>query len=148
VWTVVGDPPTRQLVPLDTHPDVGAVRRTLAGLRTVDRESFPGPALSAARAAMSGHQEPPGGAQLIVYITDDEDDTHLRGDALDKLLQTIAGAPVPVEWVSLAPGGGCATGKTGERIARTSGGRCVDASSSQVSELRDDVARAGTGNTR
>jgi hypothetical protein len=148
VWTVVGDPPTRQLVPLDTHPDVGAVRRTIAGLRTVDRESFPGPALSAARAAMTGHQKPPGGAQLIVYITDDEDDTHLKDDALDKLLRTIAGDPVPVEWVSLATGGGCATGKTGERIARISGGRCLDASSSQVSELRDDVARAGTGNTR
>lgn len=148
VWTVVGDPPTHQLVPLDTHPDVGAVRRTVSGVRTVDRESFPGPALSAALSAMTDPQKPSGGAQLIVYITDDEDDNHLAGKVLDNLLHTIGADPVPVEWVSLAAGGGCATGKTGDRIARTSGGRCLDASSSQVSELRDDVARAGTGNTR
>ncbi|SFF44725.1 extracellular solute-binding protein [Actinacidiphila alni] len=148
VWTVVGDPPTptHRLVPLDTHKDVGAVRRAVAGARTVDRESFPGAALTAALSELTGSHTSSGGAQLIVYVTDDEDDNHLKGRALDDLLRTVGADSVPVEWVSLAAGGGCAAGRTGDRIARASGGRCLDASSTQVSELRDDVARVGTGN--
>jgi hypothetical protein len=147
VWTVAGDPPTRQLVPLAPHTDVGAVRRTVAGARTVDHESFPGPALTAALAQMTDSQKASSGARLIVYITDDEDDDHLAGRALTDLLHALTASQVPVEWVSLAPGGGCAAGRTGARIAKAGGGRCLDASSSQVSELRDDVARVGTGNT-
>ncbi|MFF7193131.1 substrate-binding domain-containing protein [Streptomyces sp. NPDC008079] len=148
VWTVVDKPPTQQLVPLGRHSDLAGIRREVKATKLVDEESYPGPALDAALTEMTEHQKATGGAQLIVYITDDEDDEHFKGRDLPDLLARIAARPVPVEWVSLAPGGGCAAGSVGAQIARTSGGRCLNASSSQVSELRDDVARAGTGNAR
>nr|WP_223188065.1 VWA domain-containing protein [Streptomyces sp. CBMA29] len=148
VWTVVGTPPTRQLVPLGRHSDLAGIRGKVKATKLVDEESYPGPALDAALTEMTERQKATSGAQLIVYITDDEDDGHFSGRDLPDLLARIAARPVPVEWVSLAPGGGCAAGSVGAQIAKTSGGRCLNASSSQVSELRDDVARAGTGNAR
>lgn len=150
VWTVVDkDPATRQLVPLGTHSaaDTAAVRSKVAGVKTLDKESYPAPALDAAVAEMTSRHKTSTGAQLIVYITDDEDDEHLDDRNLPPLLAGLKQHQVPVEWVSLASGGGCAKDKDGARIALNSGGRCLDASSSQVSELRDDVARVGTGAT-
>jgi hypothetical protein len=149
VWAVAGASPTHKvLVPLGRHQDPSAARAALAAAQTVNGEANPGASLSDALAALKGGRTN-GQPQLIVYLTDGEDDVHLRDGILNSVLNAAGGDGIPVDWVSLV-GGSCTPGtdKPGLGLTVRSGGRCLDASSSLASQLRDEVARVGTGDAQ
>lgn len=139
-------PPVHPLLTLGTHKNRDEAKRTVGSARIEDNEADPYRALSDAVTAMKAEDEgDESRPRLIVFVTDDEDNTHLTsGDRLEGLLTTLRQAGVPVVMASLDVGG-CAKGRPDERIAAASGGRCLDASGDLIAGLRDEVARAGTG---
>jgi hypothetical protein len=134
------------VVRLAAHDDPAAVRATLARADIAGREADPGAALSQALGEMRTLGKD-GRPQLIVLVTDEEDDNHISGDVLTQVLDTARADRIPVDWVSLATGG-CDGAKQGPRVAEAAGGHCIGLTGNQASELRDDVARVGTGDTQ
>ncbi|GAA3500425.1 hypothetical protein GCM10019016_075310 [Streptomyces prasinosporus] len=144
VWTVAGpgDRPYGTLLPLDRHRRADA-EYAVGTARVRDAEADPHAALLAALDEMTarGDDHRP---QLIVHITDGEDDDRLTGDRLDEVLARVRTADVPVTAVSLRSGG-CGQDRPDRRIADVSGGRCLDAGDDLGAALHDEVARTGTG---
>jgi hypothetical protein len=149
VWAVVGrHPATSDLVPLARYPDPAVPRAALAAADPGDDQAAPADALTRALSKLTSqpaNKQP----QLIVYVTDEEDDNYLAGKALKGVLDAVGADGIPVDWVSLASGG-CTTGngKPGPVLAAKSSGRCLEASSGLASALRAEVARVGTGDAR
>jgi hypothetical protein len=145
VWAVhgVGDRTHTGLLPFSTH-ERAAAEQALDGGRWRDAEADPAAALGDALTYMerrgAGDERP----QLIVYLTDGEDDTRLAGRALEDLLDRAGGAGVPVVMVSLNSAG-CDRGRPATRIAEAARGRCLDAGDDLVPALHDEVARTGRG---
>ncbi|MFB6848144.1 substrate-binding domain-containing protein [Streptomyces sp. NPDC056373] len=97
-------------------------------------------ALAFMRERGAGDERP----QLIVYLTDGEDDNRLAGDRLREVEDRARESGVPVAMVMLKSGG-CDRGRPGTRVAEAAQGRCLDAGDDLVPALRDEVARIGTG---
>ncbi|MFH9005560.1 caspase family protein [Streptomyces afghaniensis] len=146
VWAVHGLKGGRthtDLLDFGTH-DRRDAERALDAARVRNAEADPSAALLDALAFMreraAGDERP----QLIVYLTDGEDDNRLTGDGLEKVVERARSAGVPVAMVTLNSGA-CDRDRPGTRIAEAGRGRCLDAGDDLVPALRDEVARTGTG---
>ncbi|MFF7795236.1 caspase family protein [Streptomyces sp. NPDC007991] len=117
--------------------------RSLGAARVRDAEADPSAALRDALAFMR-ERGADGRPQLIVYLTDGEDDNRLTGDGLRKVVDSAGAAGVPVAMVTLK-NGACDRDRPGTLIADAGRGRCLDAGDDLVPALRDEVARTGTG---
>jgi Mg-chelatase subunit ChlD len=139
----VGGRTHTELLRFTTHERADAERH-LDAARWRDAEADPAAALLDALEFMAergaGDERP----QLIVYLTDGEDDNRLTGRALQDVLDRAGGAGVPVAMVSLTSSG-CDQGRPATRIAEAGRGRCLDAGDDLVPALHDEVARTGTG---
>lgn len=145
VWAVhgTGDRTHTELLPFGTH-ERSAAEHALDKAEVRDAEADPSGALRDALEFMrergSGDERP----QLIVHLTDGEDDGRLAGKALDDVLDRARDAGVPVAMVSLSSSG-CDQGRPAPRIAETGRGRCLDVGDDLVPALHDEVARTGMG---
>ncbi|MFH9061277.1 substrate-binding domain-containing protein [Streptomyces coeruleorubidus] len=145
VWAVHGlkGRTHTDLLPFGTHARRDA-ERALNAARVRDAEADPSAALMDALAFMrergAGDERP----QLIVYLTDGEDDNRLAGDGLERVVDRARTAGVPVAMVTLK-NGACDRDRPGTRIAEAGRGRCLDAGDDLVPALRDEVARTGRG---
>ncbi|MFF5310175.1 substrate-binding domain-containing protein [Streptomyces massasporeus] len=144
VWAVhgTGDRTHTALLPFGTH-ERSAAERALDKAEVRDAEADPAGALRDALEFMRerGTDERP---QLIVYLTDGEDDGRLTGKALEDVLDRARGAGAPVAMVSLSSSG-CDQGRPAPRVAEAGRGRCLDVGDDLVPALHDEVARTGTG---
>ncbi|MFF4907705.1 substrate-binding domain-containing protein [Streptomyces sp. NPDC001260] len=147
IWTVsgLGERPYATLLPFD-HYTRKAAEQAVDGARFRDAEADPPAALTAALDEMHRRGTDDHRPELIVYITDDEDDGRLTGAALDDVLNKARAGKgrVPVTMVSLVSGG-CDRGRPDALISAASGGRCLDADDDLGTGLTDEVARTGTG---
>ncbi|MEZ3180167.1 substrate-binding domain-containing protein [Streptomyces pimonensis] len=145
VWAVAGtgDRPYGTLLRLGPHGRADAERALDTGARVRDAEADPHAALLAALDEMEerGDDRRP---QLIVHITDGEDNDRLTGERLVDVLDGARASGVPVTVVSLQSGG-CDPDRPDRRIADVSGGRCLDTGDDLGAALYDEVARTGTG---
>lgn len=145
VWAVhgTGDRTHTELLKFGTHGRREA-EDSLDAAEVRDAEADPRGALLDALAFMrergSGDDRP----QLIVYLTDGEDDGRLNGKALKEVLDRAGGAGVPVTMVSLSSSG-CDQDSPATHIAEAGRGRCLDTGDDLVPALHDEVARTGTG---
>ncbi|MFG2130984.1 caspase family protein [Streptomyces sp. NPDC048751] len=151
VWTVSGTTGERhdEVLAFGPHQQRAEAERVLDPRRTKvrDAEADPHAALLDAFADMQARGADDDGPQLIVFLTDDEDNNRLTGRNLDQVLakaREAGKAGVSVVMVSL-DSGACDRGRADARIADASGGRCLDASDDLGADLHDEVARAGTG---
>ncbi|MET9958402.1 substrate-binding domain-containing protein [Streptomyces sp. NPDC006326] len=148
IWAVAAEPasglPYSEVLAFGTHPREEA-QRALAAARVKDQEADPYRALVAAVEDMKRHRPDDRRPQLIVYLTDDEDNNRMTEDGrLNGLLRSLGEAKIPVVMASL-DSGGCDKGKPDEAVSEASGGRCLDTKGDLVARLRDEVARTGTG---
>ncbi|MGW6544618.1 substrate-binding domain-containing protein [Streptomyces massasporeus] len=144
VWAVhgTGDRTHTTLLPFGTH-ERPAAEQSLDKAEVRDAEADPAGALRDALEFMRerGTDERP---QLIVYLTDGEDDGRLTGKALEDVVDRARGAGAPVAMVSLSSSG-CDQGRPAPRIAEAGRGRCLDVGDDLVPALHDEVARTGMG---
>ncbi|MEW2808560.1 caspase family protein [Streptomyces massasporeus] len=132
-----------ELLPFGTHSRKKAEGALdAAGVR--DAEADPPAALLEALAFMRERGADDERPQLIVYLTDGEDDTRLTGDRLKQVVERAGTAGVPVAMVTLNSGA-CDNGRPGTLIAEAGRGRCLDAGDDLVPALHDEVARVGSG---
>ncbi|MFF3659628.1 caspase family protein [Streptomyces olivochromogenes] len=146
VWSVAspGRGPYTELLPFGPHKRRDA-ERALDRAAVKDAEADPYGALKAALDTMDRKGRDDDRPELIVFLTDDEDDNHLTAKGhLDELLFLARTKGVPVVMAAL-DSGGCAKGRPDQRISDASGGRCLDTKGDLVAGLRDEVARTGTG---
>ncbi|MFI9821105.1 substrate-binding domain-containing protein [Streptomyces sp. NPDC052013] len=145
VWSVAGtgDRTHETLLPLASHRRADAERTVGSGARVRDAEADPGAALLAAFAELERRGDDRR-RQLIVHITDGEDNTRLTGGRLERVLDAARETGVPVTVVSLQSGG-CDAGRADRQVADASGGRCLDSGDDLGAALHDEVARTGTG---
>lgn len=146
VWSVAspGGGPYAELLRFGPHKRRDA-ERALDRAAVQDAEADPYGALKAALDTMARKGKDDERPELIVYLTDDEDNNHLTAkDHLDELLTSARTKGVPVVMAAL-DSGGCAKGRPDQRISDASGGRCLDTKGDLVAGLRDEVARTGTG---
>ncbi len=132
-----------ELLPFGTHPRKDAERALDTG-KVRDAEADPPAALLDALTFMRERGADDERPQLIVYLTDGEDDTRLTGDRLKQVVDRAGTAGVPVAMVTLNSGA-CDSGRPGKLIAEAGRGRCLDAGDDLVPGLRDEVARIGMG---
>ncbi|MER7403348.1 caspase family protein [Streptomyces sp. NPDC000070] len=118
--------------------------RALDAARVRDAQAHPSAALLDALAFMRERGTDDERPQLIVYLTDGEDDNRLTGDGLKQVVERARTAGVPVAMVTLK-NGACDRNRPGTQIAEAGRGRCLDAGDDLVPTLRDEVARTGTG---
>ncbi|GGX73902.1 VWA domain-containing protein [Streptomyces minutiscleroticus] len=148
VWAVAdqpgGDHAHSVLLSMGRHTREEAERTLDRHARVHDAEADPYTALKAALGEMArrGAEDPR--PQLIVLVTDDEDDDRLRGARLTDLLDAAREGQVPVV-TAILEGGTCDRGEPDARLAEASGGRCLDTGDDLVAGLRDEVSRTGTG---
>ncbi|WDV53112.1 substrate-binding domain-containing protein [Streptomyces coeruleorubidus] len=145
VWAVhgLGGRTHTDLLPFGTHSRREA-ERALDAARVRDAEADPSAVLPEALEFMrergTGDERP----QLIVYLTDGEDDNRLTGGELKQVVDRARTAGVPLAMVTLK-NGACDRDRPGTQIAQAGRGRCLDAGDDLVPTLRDEVARTGTG---
>ncbi|MEU9233702.1 vWA domain-containing protein [Streptomyces subrutilus] len=149
LWAVAAAPGAplahQELLPFGRYRREDAQRAVDQRAQVKDVEADPYRALTAALDDMARRGADDDRPQLIVYITDDEDNNRLtEGGRLDTLRAYARDKKVPVVMASL-DSGGCDKGKPDAVLAEASGGRCLDTSTDLVAGLRDEVARAGTG---
>ncbi|MEU9305271.1 vWA domain-containing protein [Streptomyces sp. NPDC048269] len=149
VWAVAAAPGAplahQELLPFGRYRREDAERAIDQRAQIKDVEADPYRALVAALEDMSGRGADDERPQLIVYITDDEDNNRLvESGRLDGLRAYARDRKVPVVMASL-DSGGCDKGKPDAVISEASGGRCLDTRTDLVAGLRDEVARVGTG---
>lgn len=147
VWAVSGtsgDRPYETVLSFGPHPRKQAERDIDARARVRDAQADPHAALLAALDDMADRGADDERPQLVVYVSDGEDDNRLTGGALDDVLTRVHSARVPVATVSLKSGG-CDPDRPAARISTASGGRCLDADDDLGAGLADEVARTGTG---
>jgi hypothetical protein len=147
VWGVSGtsgDRPYETLLPFGPHTRKEAERAVDTRAHVRGAQADPHAALLAALDEMAERGTADDRPQLIVHITDGEDDTALTAGNLDDVLTRARSAKIPVATVSL-DSAGCDRTKPAARIATASGGRCLDAGDDLGAALTDEVARTGTG---
>lgn len=149
VWGVAGEPggsrPYGEVLPFGRHERQEAQHAIPASAQVKDLEADPYRALLAALEYMAQRGTDDHRPQLIVYITDDEDNNRLtEGGRLGDLLASVRAGRIPVVMASL-DSGGCDKGKPDAAVSEASGGRCLDTKGDLVARLRDEVARTGTG---
>lgn len=149
VWAVAAAPgaplPHQELLPFGRYRREEAERAIDQRAQVKDVEADPYRALTAALDDMARRGADDDRPQLIVYITDDEDNNRLtESGRLEGLRAYARDRKVPVVMASL-DSGGCDKGKPDAVISEASGGRCLDTRTDLVAGLRDEVARAGTG---
>ncbi|QNP70796.1 substrate-binding domain-containing protein [Streptomyces roseirectus] len=148
VWAVAGTSGANhaEVLPFKRHKR-GDAEKALSALQRAgvrDAEADPRGALRDALAFMRRQGTDTQLPQLIVYLTDDEDNSRLSGRDLDDLLGIARESGVPVTMVSLATGG-CEAGRADALISVASEGRCLDPGDDLAAALRDEVGRTGTG---
>ncbi len=145
VWAVhgTGDRTHTELLKFGTHKRSDAEDR-LDSAEVRDAEADPHGALLDALAFMRERGTGDDRPQLIVYLTDGEDDGRLRGEALEDVLERAGGAGVPVAMVSLSSSG-CDQDRPATAIAEAGRGRCLDTGDDLVPALHDEVAHVGSG---
>ncbi|MEU9176988.1 substrate-binding domain-containing protein [Streptomyces sp. NPDC048550] len=150
VWAVATEPGSSrvysEVLQFGKHRREEAQSAITAKAQVKDLEADPDKALVAALDYMRQHGTDGRGPQLIVYLTDDEDNNRFsEGGRLGALLLSArAERRIPVVMASL-DSAGCDKGKPDAAISEASGGRCLDTKSDLVARLRDEVARTGTG---
>ncbi|MEU5887926.1 caspase family protein [Streptomyces sp. NPDC047461] len=147
VWGVSGtsgDRPYETVLPFGPHTRKEAERAVDTRAEVRDAQADPHAALLAALDEMAERGTADDRPQLIVHITDGEDDTALTAGNLDDVLTRARSAKIPVATVSLASAG-CDPTAPAARIATASGGRCLDAGDDLGAALTDEVSRTGTG---
>ncbi|MCX4576355.1 VWA domain-containing protein [Streptomyces sp. NBC_01571] len=147
VWSVAspGSRPYGEILPFGRHKRQDAERAVDRGAVVQDAEADPYGALEAALDTMAGKGRDDNRPELIVFLTDDEDNNRLTAhDHVGELLKPLHDKGVPVVMAAL-DSGGCAKGSTDQRMSEASGGRCLDTRSDLVADLRNEVARTGTG---
>ncbi|MEU3778424.1 vWA domain-containing protein [Streptomyces sp. NPDC032472] len=149
VWGVATEPgggrAYSEVLSFGTHEREQARRTVDATAKVKDLEADPYQALVAALDDMARRGTDDHRPQLIVYLTDDEDNNRLtEGGRLSTLLATAREKKIPVVMASL-DSGGCDKGKPDAAVSEASGGRCLDTKGDLVARLRDEVARTGTG---
>ncbi|MHC3470151.1 substrate-binding domain-containing protein [Streptomyces sp. 7R007] len=146
VWAVAGTSgrPYTVLLEFGQHRRPEAESTIDGGAKVRDAEADPHAALLAALDDMAHRGADDDRPQLVVYVTDDEDDSRLTGAALRQVLARARSVKVPVTMVSLV-GGGCDRGRPDAGVSGASGGRCLDADDDLGTGLADEVARTGTG---
>ncbi|MER7465388.1 VWA domain-containing protein [Streptomyces sp. NPDC097981] len=149
VWGVAAEPgsprPYGEVLQFGKHRREEAQTTIAASAQVKDLEADPYRALVAALEFMGQRSTDDRRPQLIVYITDDEDNNRMtEGGRLGELLQTARDKKTPVVMASL-DSGGCDKGKPDAAVSEASGGRCLDTKGDLVARLRDEVARTGTG---
>ncbi|MFJ9643848.1 caspase family protein [Streptomyces sp. NPDC101206] len=149
VWGVATEPGAgraySEVLSFGTHEREQARRTVDATAKVQDRQADPYQALVAALDDMARRGTDDQHPQLIVYVTDDEDNDRLtEGGRLDVLLASVREKKIPVVMASL-DSGGCDKGKPDAAVSEASGGRCLDTRSDLGARLRDEVARTGTG---
>ncbi|MEV0413501.1 VWA domain-containing protein [Streptomyces sp. NPDC050448] len=149
VWAVATEPAGSraysEVLSFGKHRREEAQRTINANAQVKDLEADPYQALVAALDDMRRRGADDHRPQLIVYLTDDEDNNRLtEGGRLSDLLLSARDKKIPVVMASL-DSGGCDKGKPDAAVSEASGGRCLDTKSDLVARLRDEVARTGTG---
>ncbi|MEU0035299.1 caspase family protein [Streptomyces sp. NPDC006333] len=147
VWSVAspGSRPYGEILAFGRHQRKDAERAVDRGAVVQDAEADPYGAIEAALETMAGKGRDDNRPELIVFLTDDEDNNRLTAhDRVGKLLQPLHDKGVPVVMAAL-DSGGCAKGSPDQRMSEASGGRCLDTGSDLVADLRNEVARTGTG---
>ncbi|MEW2414637.1 VWA domain-containing protein [Streptomyces sp. NPDC046866] len=149
VWGVAAEPgggrAYSEVLSFGTHEREQARRTIDTAAKVKDLEADPYQALVAALDDMARRGTDDHHPQLIVYITDDEDNNRLtEGGRLGTLLALVRQKKIPVVMASL-DSGGCDKGKPDAAVSEASGGRCLDTKGDLVARLRDEVARTGTG---
>ncbi|MFI6804436.1 substrate-binding domain-containing protein [Streptomyces luteogriseus] len=145
VWAVhgTGGRTHTDLLPFGTH-ERSAAEQKLDKAEVRDAEADPPGALRDALQFMRERGADDERPQLIVYLTDGEDDGRLAGKALEDVLDRARGSGVPVAMVSLSSSG-CDQDRPATRIAEVGRGRCLDVGDDLVPALHDEVARTGMG---
>lgn len=148
VWAAATEPggarAHSEVLPFGRHGREDA-QRAIAAARVKDLESDPDRALAEALEEMGRRRTDDRRPQLVVYVTDDEDNGRMtQGGRLEALLRLVRDKQVPVVMASL-DGGGCDRGRPDAAVSEASGGRCLDTKGDLVALLRDEVARTGTG---
>ncbi|MEU4486190.1 substrate-binding domain-containing protein [Streptomyces purpurascens] len=133
-----------ELLPFGTHPREDAEQALDTG-KVRDAEADPPAALLDALTFMRERGADDERPQLIVYLTDGEDDTRLTGDRLKQVVDRAGTAGMPPVAMVTLNSGACDSGRPGTLIAEAGRGRCLDAGDDLVPALRDEVARIGTG---
>ncbi|MDQ0600330.1 Mg-chelatase subunit ChlD [Streptomyces canus] len=147
VWGVSGTSGDRRyetVLAFGPHTRKEAERAVDTRAEVRDAQADPHAALLAALDEMAERGTADDRPQLIVHITDGEDDTALTAGNLDDVLTRARSAKIPVATVSL-DSAGCDPTAPAARIAIASGGRCLDAGDDLGAALADEVARTGTG---
>ncbi|MFD8149416.1 caspase family protein [Streptomyces sp. NPDC059720] len=116
----------------------------LAGARWRDAEADPAAALKDALEFMRERGRGDDRPQLIVYLSDGEDDERLSGKALAEVEKQAGTAGVPVVMASLNSWG-CDRDRPARRIADAARGSCLDTGDDLVALLHDEVSRIGSG---
>ncbi|MDT0448051.1 VWA domain-containing protein [Streptomyces hesseae] len=160
VWGVASagsDAPYRDLLAFGTH---GSWSRAAAkpeqdkaaeAAKKVDdaepdlsKEADIGGALKAALEQMPQGTEDDGHPQLVVLLTDDEDNVRMNAARQDELVAAVAARKVPVVMVSF-DSGGCLKDRLDLRVAEASGGTCLDARGDLTRDLGAEVAQVAQG---
>ncbi|MFG2476698.1 caspase family protein [Streptomyces fagopyri] len=147
IWSVAspGSRPYTEILAFGPHRRQDAERAVDRGAVVQDAEADPYAALGAALDTMARKGRDDNRPELIVYLTDDEDNNRLTAhDHLGELLGPLHDKGVPVVMAALESGG-CAKGGVDLRMSEASGGRCLDTRGDLVADLRNEVARTGTG---
>ncbi|MEV6532052.1 VWA domain-containing protein [Streptomyces sp. NPDC051639] len=147
VWSVAspGSRPYGEILAFGPHERQEAERAVDRGAVVQDAEADPYGALRAALDTMARKGRDDSRPELIVFLTDDEDNNRLTAhDHIDELLGPLHDKGVPVVMAAL-DSGGCAKGSPDQRMSEASGGRCLDTGGDLVADLRNEVARTGTG---
>ncbi|WP_284574297.1 VWA domain-containing protein [Streptomyces sp. 2P-4] len=148
VWGVASDPRTgrhhTEVLPFGRHAQRADSQRAVAAAPVLDLEADPYRALTAAVDEMARRGTDDHRPQLVVFLTDGEDNGRLaESGRLDGLLQSARTKGVPVVMALLD--GVCDPEKPAAALAEASGGRCLDTRGDLVTRLREEVARTGTG---
>ncbi|MEG8276432.1 vWA domain-containing protein [Streptomyces sp. AHA2] len=145
VWAVHGTGRTTHTPLLGFGPHARTeAEDELDGARWRDAEADPAAAL---KDALEFMRERGGGddrPQLVVYLSDGEDDNRLTGKALAEVERQAGTAGVPVVMASLNSWG-CDRDRPARRIADAARGSCLDTGDDLVAVLHDEVSRIGSG---
>ncbi|MFI1968504.1 hypothetical protein BLA24_05485 [Streptomyces cinnamoneus] len=160
VWSVASagsGAPYRELLPFGTHgswsraADKSEQDKAAEAGRKVDdavpepsQEADIGGALREALNQMPRGDEDDGHPQLIVLLTDDEDNDRMNAARQDDLVTFVRGRNVPVVMVSF-DSGGCLKDRLDLRLAEASGGRCLDARGDLARDLAAEISQVAQG---
>lgn len=155
VWSVASTGGARkghgELLPFTGHKRAEAERTIDAEAEVRDAQADPYAALRAGLDELGKRGSDDDRPQLLVFLSDGEDSGRLaEKDRLEKVVESAGDKGVPVVMASLDERG-CDREGPEARIARASGGRCLDSQPDTggapdlASGLRDEVARTGSG---